>query len=63
MLEKWSKEEISMETKVSELQSRFTMLDEMFNRTLSSIGETAKGAGSFLAAPRVELDECYQVSY
>ena len=39
------------------------MLDQMFHRSLSSIGETAKEAGSFLVAPRVELDECYQVNH
>jgi len=63
MLEKWAKDEITMEHRVAELTSRFTMLDQMFHRALSSIGETAKEAGSFLVAPRVELDECYQVNY
>jgi hypothetical protein len=35
-------------------------LEQKFHNTLSSIGETAKAAGSFLATPRVDLQQCYQ---
>ena len=62
MLEKWAKGEILLQTRLSELQSRFAVLEQMFHRTLASIGETAKAAGVFLSTPRGELDECYQLA-
>ena len=62
LLEKWAKEEVTLRNKLAELQSRCTTLEQMVQRTVSSVTETAKLAGAFLAKPSVALDNCYQLA-
>ena len=62
LLEKWAKEEVTLRNKLGELQSRCTILEQVVQRTVSGVAETAKLAGAFLAKPSVALDNCYQLA-
>lgn len=62
LLEKWAKEEITLSNKLAELQSSCTTLEQVVQRTVSGVAETAKLAGAFLAKPSVALDNCCQLA-
>lgn len=62
MLEKWDNEEVTMHTKLIELQSRYSMLEQLVQSTVFNVAETAKSAGVFLAKPSDALDKYSQLA-
>ncbi|KZS12829.1 Inhibitor of nuclear factor kappa-B kinase subunit beta [Daphnia magna] len=62
LLEKWDKEEVTMQTKLAELQSKCSLLEQVVQSTVFSVAETAKLAGAFLAKPSDALDKYSQLA-
>lgn len=60
MLEKWANEEVTLRNKLSDLQSRCATLQQLVQRTVTCVSETAKSAGAFLAKPSEALDKFCQ---
>lgn len=62
MLEKWANEEVTLRNKLIDLQSRCTLLQQLVQRTVTSVSETAKAAGIFLAKPSDALEKHQQAA-
>ena len=62
LLQKWANEEVTLRSKLAELQSRCAMLEQNAVRTISCVSDTAKAAGIFLTKPSDVLDKNSQLS-
>lgn len=51
-----------MQTKLAELQSKCSLLEQVVQSTVFSVAETAKLAGAFLAKPSDALDKYSQLA-